>query len=110
MKTTLKKSKQSEPKKEKLSPDTRPPRRGSARPQKERVLVEFPSSLLQQADVAASRMEKNRSEFIRTAVELLLAEIEKKRFEAELAAAYAANAPMNLELAEEFAPVDREGL
>jgi len=55
-------------------------------------------------------MEKNRSELIRTAVEKLLEMEEKQKFEMELAAGYAANARMNLDLAEEFASVDREGL
>jgi predicted transcriptional regulator len=77
---------------------------------KERVLVEFSESLLKRTDEAASRMEKNRSELIRTAVEKLLEMEEKRKFEMELAAGYAANAQMNLDLAEEFASVDREGL
>ena len=76
---------------------------------RERVLVEFPLSLLQRTDDAAARLEKNRSDLIRTAVERLLEEMEKKRFEAELAAAYAANAQRNIELTEEFRHVDREG-
>lgn len=77
---------------------------------RERVLVEFSESLLKRADEAASRMEKNRSELIRIAVEKLLEMEEKRRFELELAAAYAANAQMNLDIAEEFAYIDREGI
>jgi uncharacterized protein (DUF433 family) len=46
---------------------------------------------------------------IRTAVEQLLEEMEKKRFEQELAAAYTANAPMSREIMEEFVHVDSEG-
>jgi metal-responsive CopG/Arc/MetJ family transcriptional regulator len=79
------------------------------RAEKERVLVEFPSNLLERADRAAASLEKNRSELIRNAVEQLLDGIERKKFEAELAAAYAANSKMNLDLAEEFSQVDREG-
>jgi metal-responsive CopG/Arc/MetJ family transcriptional regulator len=79
------------------------------RARRERILIEFPVSLLQRADSAAARLEKNRSEFIRTAVEQLLEGMEKEKFELELAAAYAANAQMNLDLAKEFAHVDREG-
>ena len=83
---------------------------GSARPQRrERVLVEFPASLLKRTDEAAIRMEKNRSELIRTAVESLLDAEERRRFELELAAAYAANADLNLEIAKEFEAIDREG-
>jgi metal-responsive CopG/Arc/MetJ family transcriptional regulator len=76
---------------------------------KERVLVEFPESLLTRADDAARRMNKNRSELIRTAVEQMLEELETKQFELELAAAYKANAPMSQEIMEEFVHVDREG-
>lgn len=54
-------------------------------------------------------LEKDRRELTRTAGEKYADERKKKRFEAELAAAYAANARMNRELAEEFAPIDREG-
>lgn len=82
---------------------------GPNRPRKERVLVEFPEGLLRRADAAARKLEKNRSELIRTAVERLILEMETKQFELELAAGYAANARMTLELADEFAVVDQEG-
>jgi metal-responsive CopG/Arc/MetJ family transcriptional regulator len=81
----------------------------ATRPRKERVLVEFPESLLTRADEAARELGRNRSELIRTAVEQLVDGLAAKRFELELAAAYSANAQMNVELAEEFADVDREG-
>ena len=80
------------------------------RARKERVLVEFPENLLRRADEAARKLDKNRSELIRTAVEQLLSEMEKKQFERELAAGYAANAKMTIELAKEFSSVDREGI
>lgn len=92
----------------KNAPVKRPSRLGGARASRERVLIEFPSSLLQRADEAAAQLEKNRSEFIRTAVEKLLDGIEKEKFEAELAEAYVANSARNLDLLEEFAHVDRE--
>jgi len=75
---------------------------------KGRVLVEFSESLLKRADDAAHKMDKNRSELIRTAVEQLLDEIETKRFEEELATAYIANAEMSLGLLDEFSHVDAE--
>jgi predicted transcriptional regulator len=87
-----------------------PRKRRFVRAGRERVLVEFPSSLLQRADEAASQLEKNRSELIRTAVEHWVDRIERKRFEAQLAAAYAANSGMNQELAEDFRNIDLEGL
>jgi len=81
----------------------------SARPTKERVLVEFPAELLKRADEAARKLEKNRSELIRTAVEQLIDSIETKRFEQELASAYQANAGLAAKLSEEFSHIDREG-
>jgi CopG family transcriptional regulator/antitoxin EndoAI len=80
-----------------------------SRPRKERVLVAFPESLLKRADEAARMLAKNRSELIRTAVEQMLTEMDKKRFEQELAAAYIANAQMSLEIMKEFIHVDSEG-
>jgi metal-responsive CopG/Arc/MetJ family transcriptional regulator len=79
------------------------------RARKERVLIEFPESLLKRTDDAARRMGKNRSELIRTAVEEMLEKIETKRFELELAAAYTANAQVSREIMEEFVHVDSEG-
>jgi len=76
---------------------------------KARVLIEFPASLLKRADQAARELSKNRSELIRTAVEKMLAEMEAKQLEQELAVAYAANAALGLEMAEEFAHIDSEG-
>lgn len=91
-------------------PTATPAKKKAQRPGKERVLVEFSESLLKRTDEAARHLEKNRSELIRTAVERLLDGLEKQKFDAELAVAYTANASMNLAIAEEFAPVDREGL
>jgi len=79
------------------------------RNRKERVLVEFPEHLLKRADDAARKLEKNRSELIRTAVERMLDEMETKQFELELAAAYTANALISQEIMEEFVHLDREG-
>jgi metal-responsive CopG/Arc/MetJ family transcriptional regulator len=79
------------------------------RSRKERVLVEFPGNLLERADDAARKLGKNRSELIRAAVEQFLDEMETKRFELELAAAYTANAQMSREIMEEFVHVDSEG-
>jgi len=81
----------------------------ATRPRKERLLIEFPESLLKRADEAARELNKNRSELIRTAVEQLLQGMATKRLELELAAAYTANAQRNVELVEEFTHVDREG-
>jgi metal-responsive CopG/Arc/MetJ family transcriptional regulator len=89
---------------------SRPPgiqrKSGSTR---ERVLIEFPAALLERTDEAASRLKRNRSELIRSAVEDYLNDMESKKFEEKLAAAYTANSKMNRDLCEEFEAVDREG-
>jgi len=90
-------------------PIARPRKIKPAALRKERVLIEFPASLLKRADQAARELDKNRSELIRGAVEKLLAEMEAKQLEQELAAAYAASAALSLEIAEDFAHVDSEG-
>lgn len=83
--------------------------RRAASPARQRVLVEFPSSLLERADEAAARLAKNRSELIRTAVEKLLESLDKERLALEMAEGYIANSALNLSVLEEFAHVDREG-
>lgn len=86
-------------------------RRGAARkPAKERVLIEFSTAALRRADAAARAAGVSRSEFIRAAVEQRLDAVAARDFEHELAEAYVANAPMNLELLNEFSAVDRETL
>jgi metal-responsive CopG/Arc/MetJ family transcriptional regulator len=90
-------------------PATRTRKSSPAALRKERVLIEFPATLLKRADQAARELSKNRSELIRTAVEKMLADMEAKEFEQQLAAAYTANAPLSLEITEEFAHIDREG-
>src|SRR5271163_4477093 len=75
---------------------------GRLRASRERILIEFPSSLLERADEAAAQLEQNRSELIRTAVEKLLDGIEKEKFEKEMTEGYIANSAMNLSILEEF--------
>jgi len=90
--------------------EIRPPAKpGSIRGGRERILVEFPSRLLERADKAAAQLEKNRSELIRAAVEQMLDALEKERFEREMEEGYVANSALNLSVLEEFAHVDREG-
>jgi len=78
-------------------------------PQRERVLIEFPSNLLRRTEEAARKLEKNRSELIRSAVEKLLNDMDSAEFERELAAAYTANAELSREIMKDFEAVDREG-
>lgn len=75
----------------------------------ERVLIEFPSTLLDRAEQAARGLQTNRSELIRNALEHFLNDMEAKEFERQLGAAYSANADMNRALAAEFAAADQDG-
>ena len=84
-------------------------RRKASTKSKERLLIEFPSALLARADKVAAKLEKNRSELIRSAVEEMLDEFEKRELDEQLALAYSANGRLNLELVEEFKSADAEG-
>lgn len=75
---------------------------------RERVLVEFPPSLLRQTEEAAAQLLTDRSKFIRAAVEEKVAKMQREKFEKELAAAYAANAEFDLKFCDEFKHVDGE--
>lgn len=72
-------------------------------------MIEFPSALLARADRAAAKLGKNRSELVRSAVERMLDELEKRELDEQLALAYAANGRINIELLKEFESPDREG-
>jgi len=85
-----------------------PKLKGTAKPVKERVLIEFPAAALRRADKAARAAGVSRSEFIRTAVEQRLDDLAGEEFERELEKSYKANAAMNLEILKEFEHVDRE--
>jgi metal-responsive CopG/Arc/MetJ family transcriptional regulator len=94
----------------KATTERKPTRRADpSRGGNERVLIEFPSQLLDRAEQAARDLQTNRSELIRNAVEQFLNDMQAKEFERQLAAAYAANADMNRALAAEFAAADPEG-
>jgi metal-responsive CopG/Arc/MetJ family transcriptional regulator len=83
-------------------------KRGTRKPARERVLIEFPSAALRRADKAARAAGVSRSEFIRTAVEQRLEAMAEAEFERELAEACIANNARNLEMLKEFEFVDRE--
>ncbi len=82
--------------------------RQANKPAKERVLIEFPATALRRADQAARAEGVSRSQFIRSAVERRLEEMDAVEFERELEAAYKANAAFNLQILKEFEPADRE--
>jgi metal-responsive CopG/Arc/MetJ family transcriptional regulator len=56
------------------------------------VVIEFPASLLEATDAAATDLDINRSDVIRAAVKRYLEEIQRKKLERELEEGYIANA------------------
>lgn len=82
--------------------------KSATRPEKERILLEFPAATLRRAEEAARAEGVSRSEFIRTAVERRLEALAEEQFERELEESYKANAEFNLQIMKEFEHVDRE--
>ena len=73
-----------------------------------RVVVEFPTSLLNRAEGVLPELAINRSELIRKAVERYLETLERAKLERELADGYIANAAQARSLCDEFANVDAD--
>ena len=71
-----------------------------------KILVEFPSDLLQATERVADEMGTDRSKVIRYAVKTFLQKRARVRFERELAEAYRANDEFNRKLTEEFDSVN----
>jgi metal-responsive CopG/Arc/MetJ family transcriptional regulator len=67
-----------------------------------KILVEFPSELLQATERVADEMGTDRSKIIRHAVKTFLQKRARVRFERELAEAYRVNDEFNRKLTEEF--------
>ena len=67
-----------------------------------KILVEFPSDLLQATERVADEMGTDRSKVIRYAVKTFLQKRGRVRFERELAEAYRMNDEFNRKLTEEF--------
>jgi len=71
-----------------------------------RVVVEFPTPLLDRAEGVLTELSINRSELIRRAVEHYLEVFQQAKLEQKLAEGYVANAAQARSLCEEFAYVD----
>jgi metal-responsive CopG/Arc/MetJ family transcriptional regulator len=71
-----------------------------------KILVEFPSDLLQATERVADEMGTDRSKVIRYAVKTFLRKRARVRFERELAEAYRVNDELNRKLTEEFDSVN----
>jgi len=73
-----------------------------------RIIVTMPPDLVQQVEEMASRLDFNRSQFIRRAVEVFLEEQRRRELRELLKEGYLANAERDLRIAEEFAYADYE--
>ena len=71
-----------------------------------KILVEFPTDLLQATERVAHEMGTDRSKVIRYAVKTFLRKRARVRFERELAEAYRVNDELNRKLTEEFDSVN----
>jgi hypothetical protein len=54
-------------------------------------------------------MDRNQNDLARISLEQQSEDMDAKRFDSELASGYIANSEMSLEIAREFATVDRQG-
>ena len=73
-----------------------------------RVVVDFPTPLLNRAERAIAELRVNRSELIRMAVEQYLESLQRAKLERELAEGYAANAAQARIAAEELAALESD--
>ena len=73
-----------------------------------RIIVTMPPDLLQQVEEMAAKLNFNRSQFIRRAVEEFLEEQRRRELRELLKEGYLANAERDLRIAEEFAYADYE--
>lgn len=78
--------------------------------QLKKVLITVPDTLLEQVDEMASSAQMNRSEFVRNAMKLYLAETKRKAMREQMQSGYREMAEINLALAELCAAADSEQL
>lgn len=71
----------------------------------ERVMISIPEAVLKTVDAAAGRIQENRSQFIRQAVQERLTRLNVRDFEALLAEGYQAMARESETIAQEALPV-----
>jgi metal-responsive CopG/Arc/MetJ family transcriptional regulator len=73
-----------------------------------KVAVDFPVTLIEEAECVAAELNTNRSNLIRLAVERFLADRQQSKLDEELAAGYIANADLARRISEEFKYADSE--
>ncbi|MCK8824125.1 ribbon-helix-helix protein, CopG family [Fuchsiella alkaliacetigena] len=65
-----------------------------------RVMISLPDSLLEEVDGAAQKKNQNRSEFVREAMRLYIADLRKQEIKKEMKQGYLEMGAINLELAQ----------
>ncbi len=75
-----------------------------------KVIVDFPQDLLKRTETAASKLDTDRSKFIRSAVEEFLNMQCRRELEQRLAEGYSANAAFDRQISQEFVYVDSENI
>ena len=73
-----------------------------------KVAIDFPATLFQETERAAHELSINRSELIRSAVEMYLRLRQREKLERQIAESFRANAELDRQLIEDFAHVDAE--
>ncbi|MCL6636040.1 MAG: ribbon-helix-helix protein, CopG family [Peptococcaceae bacterium] len=76
--------------------------------QVKRIVISLPDSLLAEADGIAAAEQLNRSEFIREAMKLYIAERKRRLMREQMKKGYLEMAPINLALAMEHYRVEAE--
>jgi Arc/MetJ-type ribon-helix-helix transcriptional regulator len=73
-----------------------------------KVIIEFPPELLRETDQAVHELAVNRSQLIRSALELFLRRRKEEKLERDLAESLRANAALDRRIMNEFKHVDGE--
>lgn len=81
---------------------------GAAVPGVKRIMISLPESLLAEVDDFAMLEKRNRSEFIREAMKLYIAERKRRTIREQMKNGYQEMAKINLSLAEENYDVENE--
>lgn len=66
-----------------------------------RVMISLPDSLLEKVDGVAEQENQNRSEFVRKAMKLYIAELRKEEIKQEMKQGYLEMGNINLKIAED---------
>jgi len=83
-------------------------RSAGPRAKAKRIVIEFPTPLLDAADHAPAQLSVNRSSLIREALRQYVGKLQRQKLEKELAEGYVANAASARVLADELMAAERD--